>query len=303
MFTRVVIWLGAALLWVGCDKINDPYGTSGQGGPPKGCENGVTLLGDTIFSDVDFTGRKVLVEEFTGVTCGYCPQGAKILLGWEKGAYKDKMIMVAIHEGSFAVPKPPKYTLDFRNDAATKIGETFPTPGHPSALFSRLKFEKEKVLPILRPEWEKAMSDFNYNDADVRLLIRNIHSPEKSVNNLEVTVIANKTLNSKLALVVQITEDSILGSQKDYNKENPDAPGDDYVQSYYHRHVLRGTLGGTFGNSLTDAMAAGDTLYKCFEPLIDPSWNKEHVEFVVYVMDTETYEVLQVDKVHAIKKK
>jgi hypothetical protein len=293
-----IILFASAVIFSACDKVQDPYGNVVS----KGCDNATTLTGDTIYNDLEYKGRKVLVEEFTGVSCGYCPKGAKQLLDWETGTFKGKMVMVAIHEGQFAVPKPPKYTLDFRNEFAKTIGETFPTSGHPAAMFSRLKFDKEKVLPVLRAEWDKTISGFNFDEADVRLLIRNIHSAEKSVNNLEITVIANKAISANLALVIQITEDSIFGTQKDYNKENPDFAGDDFIEEYYHRHVLRGSVGGTFGNPLTDGMAAGDTIYKCFEPLIDPAWNRDHVEFVVYVMDSETYEVLQVDKVPAVKR-
>ena len=47
--------------------------------------------------------KNVLVEEFTGIHCGYCPQAHKIAAGLLK-AQPEKVHVIAIHAGSFSVP-------------------------------------------------------------------------------------------------------------------------------------------------------------------------------------------------------
>ena len=287
----------AVLITIGlsaCDKIKDPYADAATG-------TGSNISGDTIYGDLTYNGRKVLIEEHTGQQCGHCPKGARKLISWEKDWLKGKMVMLAVHAGNFAEVSE-KYPLDLRNEHATKIYEKFPpTGGHPSVLISRKSLAGQPVTPIVNVEkWESTLKSFDFTASDVKLLVRNIHDAQSAQNALEIKVVANRDISTALSLVIHITEDSILGAQKDYGL----LPADDYVPEYYHRHDLRGAIGGTFGNTLTtDGMASGDTLTSNFETVLDPAWNKDHVEFVVYVMDTETYEVLQADKVHAVKKK
>ena len=47
--------------------------------------------------------KKVLIEEFTGIHCGYCPQAHKIVAEILK-AQPENVYAIAVHAGQYAVP-------------------------------------------------------------------------------------------------------------------------------------------------------------------------------------------------------
>jgi len=89
-----------------CDKIDEPYMNTGDGG----------IVGDTV--------RKVLLEDFTGHYCVNCPAAHVIIEGLEK-VYPKRIVPVVIHAGFFAKPKAAPYDYDFRTPDGTAIATEF----------------------------------------------------------------------------------------------------------------------------------------------------------------------------------
>ena len=70
--------------------------------------------------------RKILLEDFTGHTCGNCPCAAYEAIRLDT-TYKGRIIVVASHVGFFAEPytNGTKFRTDFRTPAGTEVNDYF----------------------------------------------------------------------------------------------------------------------------------------------------------------------------------
>ncbi|MBC8125181.1 MAG: Omp28-related outer membrane protein, partial [Candidatus Kapabacteria bacterium] len=98
------------------------------------------------------------------------------------------------------------------------------------------------------------------------------------------------------SLVVLLTEDGIIGDQKDVRK----TPS--HIEDYEFDHVLRGSMNGAWGDSLSNvAEPIGKKIKKVIRFTIPEGvdWKLENFEIVAFVYrrkDDQTKEVLQVVK-------
>ncbi len=65
--------------------------------------------------------KKVILEEFTGVNCVYCPQG-HVIANNIKNANPNNVFLINIHQGSFATPGAgqPDFRTSFGNAIANQ---------------------------------------------------------------------------------------------------------------------------------------------------------------------------------------
>jgi hypothetical protein len=105
--------------------------------------------------------------------------------------------------------------------------------------------------------------------------------------NLEIQALEN--IQEQLRVAYYLTEDSILGAQKDYSISPSDIP------EYYHRHMLRGSMNGTWGENLPAAfLASGQTLAHSGSFTIPNNWNQNKVAVVAVIYREESREVVEV---------
>jgi len=112
-------------------------------------------------------------------------------------------------------------------------------------------------------------------------------------------------------IVVCLTENNIVQWQKD----NIDGDIDDYV----HNHVLRTILNTTFGESMGNSFVDGDIWEKDYSVDITSledanenyslntltngngnckGWDENNMEIVVYIYNSDNYEIIQVEEIH-----
>ena len=100
----------------------------------------------------DPQNRVAIMEEFTGIYCGYCPQGHAIvnkLMADNPG----QIYGINIHEGGYAVPQAGSGHPDFRTQwGAAIMGQTGLT-GFPMGSVSRQVFKDNKTA-MSRGDWE-----------------------------------------------------------------------------------------------------------------------------------------------------
>ncbi len=95
-----------------------------------------------------------------------------------------------------------------------------------------------------------------------------------------------KDLQDSLSLVVLFTEDSIINWQKDGTLNIPD---------YVHRHVLRGSLNGSWGELLGTSFTNGQEINKTYtSSAIHADAAPEHISVIAILYDASTYQVVQV---------
>jgi len=262
-----------------CDIVTSPY------------EQPNSQVKDTTTNNEPIV-QKVLVEDLTGYLCGNCPEAAAEAQRL-KALYGDRIVTMAVHGGYFARPDP-QHPLDLRCAESEEIINYFNVILFPSGLVNRRSWEGTRVLAY--SSWQAAVDSFLKEPPRAQIQITPTYTPSsRQVQaTVKVTYLQDGSIDDYLA--VYITEDSIIGYQKDYTQNPP------YIENYVHRHVLRGSLNGTWGEALSPESPprAYSTLTKNFTYTLPSTWNAAHCSLVAILHDNKTREIIQVEEVHLI---
>lgn len=288
--TYLLLFALLVLLLNACDYVKQPF------------ENIVVSGPDTtdIFSDNDtIPVQRILVEEFTGHTCGNCPEAAYILDSLKKNIYKSQMILVSIHAGFFAEPASSgtKYTIDYRTASGDTYFNDFNVQGTPKAMLNRNRtiINNGNYAFTSPSQWNTVLNALKDSTPSAQILMSFLLDESSRNLSTSVKVPILKNMSGSYALVLYLIEDDIISWQKIYpNKPVPGyATGD--IEFYKHKHMLRANVNGTWGETIiTSNAAVGDTLTKNYASFnINPNWNIDNCSVVAYLYNTTTKEIVQ----------
>ena len=219
--------------------------------------------------------KKVLIEEFTGAWCGYCPDGAHIvesIINDNNG----KVVGVSLHSG------------DAMEVAHTNFLETtYQNTGYPSGMVDRVPVNGNTC--INRGYWEYVASDQLTKTAVCGLAIKS----EVIGKNATVEVHAgfNTTLSGEFRLTVYLIEDGVTGTgygydQSNYYNEVAESPFYNLgnpIEGYEHNHTLRAILSESLGDAImVSEMASGGEHIETYTVDLS-SYNKNNLSIVAFV--------------------
>lgn len=200
----------------------------------------LALFSQTIVS-TSAEDRKVVLEEFTGIHCVFCPQGHVIAQNIQNNN-PDDAFLINIHVGSFSVPGGGE--PDFRTQWGTQIANQSGLVGYPAGTVNRQLFpgqEQGNGTAMSRNQWTSAsnnvLDDASYVNVGVEADIN------VSTNTIEVHVEAYYTGTSPEGsnlLNIALLQNNTLGPQTGGNM------GDQYV----HQHRLIEMITGQWGISI-----------------------------------------------------
>lgn len=206
----------------------------------------ITILPVSLFSTFLMYGyevsttiekKNILMEEFTGINCGNCPQGHAVakMLG---EARPDNAYLVAIHAGYYARPQSDQ--PDYRIAEGEAINNEFLVTSYPCAIINRHVFSgSSEQLP--RSKWIKSSKEINTDQAPVNLHITSEY--DHSTRELQVYVEGYYTLENNdefNQLSVIFTQNNIQGYQS----------GSGVGYEYMHQHMLRDFITPTWGDTI-----------------------------------------------------
>lgn len=186
--------------------------------------------------------RNVLIEEFTGRNCGYCPDGhriANLIVANNPG----RVWAVNIHAGGYS---PVTYPNMNTNDG-TAITSGFGIGGFPAGHVNRSTAED-----LGRNQWESHTNTQLAQQAEVN--VAGFVTLNHATRTAEITVEVYYTANSSQStnyLTIMMLQDSILGSQSG-NYYNPSQM---LNGQYVHQHVLRDVVTSTWGDEISPTTA------------------------------------------------
>ena len=241
--------------------------------------------------------KKVLIEEFTGAWCGYCPDGAyrvKNLINDNDG----RVVGVSLHAGN--------PTGDAMEIAHTNYLETtYQNTGFPSGMVDRVSIDG--FTSLNRGYWEYVANDQLLKTAVCGLaIISEVNGQNATV---EVHAGFSSTLNgADYRLTVYLIEDGVTGEGYGYDQRNYDntiaeSPfynlGDPII-GYEHNHTLRAVLSESLGDAImVSEMVSGGEHIETYTVDLS-SYNKNNlsiVAFVTYIGTSITeHEILNVQK-------
>ncbi len=227
--------------------------------------------------------KTVLLEEFTGTWCGWCPDGFLILEDLLE-TY-DNLIGVCLHAG------------DVMATAETgEVANTFET-FFPGASVDRYMLSSDGII-LDRGSWESGVIQRSSMAVPVDVDFTLSYNSDTR----EILIDASAQFSQEMTedfrfncYVVEnnIDEDSPAYDQQNYYSQNDNYPGHPYynepetMTEFVHNHVVREMLGGAWGaeGSIPETVVAGETYTHQFTYSIPEEFNAEQISLVVVVQE------------------
>ncbi|MEZ5083124.1 MAG: LamG-like jellyroll fold domain-containing protein [Bacteroidales bacterium] len=200
-------------------------------------------LGQTIVSTSP-ENRNAIIEEFTGIACGFCPYGHKAVAEFIQSHPGDGF-SIAFHQGAYAQPNPGQ--PDFTTTYGDGLGSYFNVEGWPTALINRNDFgggmlytynlwQQYASQIITQPSYVnlacEATVDVQTREAIIHVEIYYTGDSPVSTNKLNVAILQNQV------------KDIQFSSWFNSAAITPDG-------EYLHQHMFRDFVTGQFGETIS----------------------------------------------------
>jgi len=215
--------------------------------------------------------QNVVVEDFTGTWCGWCPRVSEAvrLLKQETS----DAIVVAIHNGD---------AMQFSQEGA--IRQAFNVTGFPTALINRQE-RWASPQPSNVAQVTGKMSGKSYASIAMESRV------EGDGLYLKVKVKMGYSYDS-MKLAVYMLEDGLIYDQRNFTSYYG---GADPIRDFVHDDVLRRSLTNVFGDDIpSDEVGHGKTYSRDFEYAIPGMYDKSKIKLVAFVTAGEDRSIVNV---------
>jgi len=254
-YKRIII-LVAAIFFASCSKDDSSSGGSGGG-------NVTTPVNDDPVSG-QFQ-KRVLIEDYTGAWCGYCP---RVAYGIERVMEQTtKAVPVAIHQQTSSGYDPYHFS------GADPLKSMISLSGYPTGMLNR-------TVAWNYPENSNITQVKNLTGNNVGLGLAMNSTVSGGNINLDVKVKFASDYTD-LKLVVYVLEDNLFDTQTNYTSFYG---GGSVINNFENDHVLRASLTDILGESITGT-TTGQTVTRNFSVPVPASVsNTANMSFVAFVV-------------------
>lgn len=240
----------------------------------------------------------VVLEEFTGAWCGWCPDGAVIMEDLI-AANPNKVIGISIHDGD---------AMEYAEGIRTGFGVS----AYPNGMVDRKVFPGEADEPHSRGQWTANVNAqlTRYTPVEVGVT----HTYDAATRTIVATVTAHFVdyAAGDMRFVLAITEDNVTGTGTGYNQVNylnttaghPYEGAGDPIIGFSHGHVLRANEPGVYGNAgiIPSPAAPGSYYSETFTYVIPASYDENEISVIGFVSYSNPVigerEILNADQAH-----
>jgi thiol-disulfide isomerase/thioredoxin len=234
--------------------------------------SGITQTTETKTFNVFIPRRKVVLEDYTGTWCGYCPSVAAAIVDAHNAT--SHISVVAIHETANSSPDP------YHFPQVDLLQAEFGVTGLPAARINR-------NITWSDPYAVSEVTAMAGEETDLAIAIDSQLSG--STLSVEVSVIYENGSVPGDKLVVYLTEDGLIHDQTNYYDQDPTSPFymmGNPIPDFVHNEVLRLSLSDIFGDEIT-ATNAFDTYTKTFSVSIPSDYNTQNLHLVAMVVSSD----------------
>lgn len=253
--------------------------TKVDGAEPSGNTKNDVYESDINFYETALKRQKQLIEQFTAVTCTWCPTGSRLLKQLQDNRHD--LAWVALH-GPMGSPDP------YQTNQSIAIMKALGASGYPMAAFNRTAIEGALTTAIAFKEeaFSQAVQMFNQmfeqTDANLPAFV-NLEIAAKvdkvANENNDQLVVDVKGLGVKSAanflkdyvLYVYVTEDGLVSPQIDKGQR---------IKNYVHNGTFRQCLTNINGDNIT---WSGDNFDKQFTYTIPAGYKADNMHVVAFV--------------------
>lgn len=196
--------------------------------------------------------RNAVLEDFTGVRCGYCPDGhqiaANLLLN-----YPEDMVVLGVNAGGYAAPAAG--WANFTNSYGQALVDQSGVAGYPAGTMNRQLFpgksqDKGTGLAMSRGYWEATAKEVMAEESNVNIGAKAVFDKAKSELSVtyEVYYTGDESANEN-RVNIALLQSGMVAKQS--------GGGDNYV----HKHVMRDFLTGPWGHEVPSEKTAEGKWY------------------------------------------
>jgi len=233
--------------------------------------------------------KNVVLEEFTGISCTYCPDGHRIANDIYNNNPTD-VVLINIHTGGYASPQGPG--TDFNTMFGSAIAAQSNLSGYPAGTVNRRVFAglgQNGGTAMSRGNWQSASSQILNEPSYVNVAAQ--ANLDISTRQLSVTVEAFYTGSSPVninKLNVALIQNNVEGPQTGASY-NPTAilPNGNYNHQHMLRHMLTGQWGDDITNTSTGSFFTNTYTYTIPNDLNGVAFDLFNLEVAVFLTETQ----------------
>ena len=233
------------------------------------------------FVSTEAANKNVVLEEFTGINCGYCPDGHRIVKEYEENN-PGRVFGINIHTGSYAAMYQTQWGTAIMNQTGLQ--------GFPAGTVNRHSFSGGATI-LNRGEFVSRGNQILAEASFVNVAAQ--ASIDATTRVMTVNVEAYYTADAATAsnkLNVVLLQDSIIGPQSGASANPSQVTADG---QYIHMNMLRDMLTGQWGDDITapegsNVIPAGTLIQRTYTYNVPGSISNElvklgHLKLVVFV--------------------
>ncbi len=239
--------------------------------------------------------HNVLIEDITGVKCISCPASHDAATSISN-ANPGRIVIAALHTWYLDVYTNPSGGFpDFRDSSANYIvTQLLDNPnGIPNGGINRKLFSGELKRYYLFSKWTAFVNQELLLPSPINIGITNTYNTTTREVTAEVKMECTQNIPNDLYLSVGITENGIIGKQKDPTTT---------IEFYTHNHVLRKMLTPDAGlkvNSPSIVLDAKKVVIRVFKYTLPVGWNASNCNVIGIVHNNSSV----IDVVQCTEKK
>ena len=236
--------------------------------------------GDLFSNNGTTATRNVVIEEFTGSWCGWCPDGAVVMDDIIANNPAGRVIGISIHDND---------AMEFSEG----IRSAFGVSAYPNGMVDRKVFAGEPDEPHSRGAWTANTATSLASYTPVGVSIAHTFNTTTRVIDIDVTADFVDYASGDMRIVLDIVEDGVTGTGTGYDQVNylntqaghPFENAGDPIVGYVHNHTLRANPAGAFGNSgvIPATVAPNDSYTENFSYTLPANFDENNIKIVAFV--------------------
>jgi len=196
--------------------------------------------------------RNVVLEEFTGIYCQFCPDGHLIAQGLHNANPTD-IFLINIHTGGYADPNNPN-DPDFNTLFGSAIANNSGLAGYPAGTVNRSTFTGitpqggPGTTALSRGDWSAAAADVLSQSSHVNVAAQASYDMSTGILTVNTETYFTLSATNANTLHVAVTQNNVPGPQTGALTYNPGGIiTGPWNPTYNHQHMFRHLMDGANG--------------------------------------------------------
>lgn len=234
--------------------------------------------------DSTSTKRIILLEKFTGSSCGPCPEVNAIVQSFNK-EYNKRSTVISYHAGNLSRPNANEgLPYDFRTQVGTQIGMNFfnanpLTISTPTVVLDRLNYGNSNTITVFKGDIIQKSIDRVNVESPLNVTLYPWYNPSDRTIEVSGNVIYHQAGTKDYKIALALIENDFQSPQK-----KADGKID---TSYVHQFVFRTNIPNfAWGEEVTNQDVLAGTIIpytKSFQLPENHNWNPSKLWVVAYV--------------------